>query len=122
MRRLAVFTYKLWSTPPKVKLYKAYVAGGSIGGMEDSDVLDTLRRAANRAGRQLASVRSEYRQGRIEGALPTDEAGNVRIVCRRHAEERAVALEDGRPECFDGDHPACESCAEDIAEGVIETW
>lgn len=90
--------------------------------MPASDVLETLRRAARRAGRQVANVRREYRQGRIEGSLPTDSTGNVRIVCRRYAEERAVQLEDGRPECFDGDHPACESCAEDIAEGVIETW
>ncbi|WP_259518544.1 hypothetical protein [Halanaeroarchaeum sp. HSR-CO] len=90
--------------------------------MPESDVLERLRRAARRAGRQVANVRREYQQGRIEGSLPTDSAGNVRIVCRRYAEERAVELEDGHPECYDDEHPACESCVEDIAEGVIETW
>ncbi|AKH96673.1 DUF7091 family protein [Halanaeroarchaeum sulfurireducens] len=90
--------------------------------MQDSDVLDTLRRAARRAGQQVASARQEYRRGRIEGSLPTDPEGRARIVCRRAAEQRAVRIEDGQPACFEAGHPACESCAADVEEGVIETW
>ena len=91
-------------------------------GMPDSDVFDAIRRLAKRAGEQVETARTEYRRGRIEGALPTDDEGRVRLVCRRHAEKRAVHLEDGRPECFESDHPACESCAADVDEGVVETW
>ncbi|MFW5937844.1 MAG: DUF7091 family protein [Halanaeroarchaeum sp.] len=90
--------------------------------MQESDVLDTLRRVARRAGEQVASAKREYRNGRIDGSLPNDSKGRARIVCRRAAEERAVAVEDGRPACFEASHPACQSCVADIEEGVIETW
>ena len=33
-----------------------------------------------------------------------------------------VIVEDGVPECYEEDHPACESCVQDIADGVVETW
>ncbi|MFB6070182.1 MAG: hypothetical protein ABEJ76_04095 [Halanaeroarchaeum sp.] len=90
--------------------------------MHDEGVLGALARAARSAGRQVEAARAAYVRGRAEGSLPTDDAGRVRIVCRRHAEERAVHLEDGTPECHESDHPACESCAADVLEGVIETW
>lgn len=90
--------------------------------MEDSDGLDSVRRFARRAGREVADVRRAYRQGRVEGALPTDEEGRVKIVCRLEAERRAVELVDGRPECYERERPACESCLDDLEAGVIETW
>lgn len=93
-----------------------------IGSMLEPDVLDSVRRVARRAGREVADARRAYRQGRVEGALPTDDDGRVKIVCRRDAERRAVQLVDGRPDCFDGEHPACESCLGDLEAGVIETW
>ena len=75
------------------------------------------------AGRQLAEVREAYETGRRTAQLPRDEDGNVRIVCRRYAEKRAVDLDEaGRPDCFDPDHPDCRGCAEDVREGVVETW
>lgn len=90
--------------------------------MQESDVLETLRRVARRAGEQVASAKREYRRGRIAGSLPKDAEGRARIVCRRYAEQRAVAVEEGRPSCFEANHPACEGCVADIEEGVIETW
>ncbi|MFB6133931.1 MAG: hypothetical protein ABEJ55_02975 [Halanaeroarchaeum sp.] len=90
--------------------------------MLEPHVLDSVRRVARRAGREVADARRAYRRGRVEGALPTDDEGRVKIVCRLNAEPRAVALEAGRPECYDGGHPACESCLGDIEAGVIETW
>lgn len=52
-----------------------------------------------------------------------DEAGNAHIVCRRHAERRAVPIdEEGHPPCFDPDHQDCRGCVEDIRDGLIETW
>lgn len=83
------------------------------------------------AGRRYAEVRNAYRDGHNEGGgdsdgefdLPHDDEGKARIVCRRHAEKRAVAVDDdGRPACFDPDHPDCQGCAEDVREGVVETW
>jgi hypothetical protein len=45
------------------------------------------------------------------------------MVCRRHAERRAVELDaDARPICFEADHPDCEGCVEDIRAGRVETW
>jgi hypothetical protein len=29
---------------------------------------------------------------------------------------------DGEPACYDGDHPDCRGCAEDVREGYVETW
>lgn len=84
-----------------------------------------VRRTLRRAGRQYAQSRRAYAAGRREasGDLPTDEAGRARIVCRRHAEQRAVRIDDeGRPDCFDRDHRDCRGCAEDVRAGRIETW
>lgn len=89
-----------------------------------------LRSKLRDAGRRYAETRHAYREGRetIGDAsapvdLPRDEGGRARIVCRRHAEKRAVSLDDdGRPACFDGDHPDCQGCAEDVWDGTVETW
>jgi hypothetical protein len=55
--------------------------------------------------------------------LPQDDEGRARLVCRRHAERRAVSLDDAaRPECFDPDHKDCRGCVEDVRDGVVETW
>ena len=87
-----------------------------------------VRRTLRDAGRQYAEARREYGAGRSESSgeqfgLSTDERGRARLVCRRHAERRAVAVDDeGRPACFDSDHPDCRGCAEDVREGVVETW
>ena len=85
--------------------------------------------AMRSAGRRYEEARRAYRDGR-EGTpaspgddLPRDDADRARIVCRRHAEQRAVSVDgDGRPACFDSDHPDCRGCAEDVREGVVETW
>jgi hypothetical protein len=85
-----------------------------------------VRTTFRRAGRRYAEARRAYREGRDHSTafdLPTDDEGRARLVCRRHAERRAVAVDAaGRPACFEADHPACEGCAEDVREGVVETW
>jgi hypothetical protein len=82
-----------------------------------------LRTTMRSAGRRFAAARRAYRAGRRAADLPTDDEGRVRIVCRRHAERRAVALDDaGRPACYEAGHPDCEGCVEDVREGVVETW
>ncbi|MFD1570627.1 DUF7091 family protein [Halorubrum laminariae] len=92
-----------------------------------------VRRRLREAGRQFEAAKRAYREGRDDPAgsasgaarydLPVDDKGGARIVCRRHAEHRAVAVDDaGRPTCFDSDHPDCEGCAEDVRDGVVETW
>jgi hypothetical protein len=82
-----------------------------------------VRTTFRSAGRRYAEARKAYREGRDTPALPRDEEGRVRIVCRRAAERRAVALDDaGRPECYEAGHPDCEGCVEDVHEGVVETW
>jgi len=88
---------------------------------------DRVRRFVSKtlrgAGRQLEEARQAYQEGRTTGSIPRDEDGNVRIVCRRYAERRAVDLDaDGRPECFDAGHPDCEGCAEDVRDGRVQTW
>lgn len=80
------------------------------------------RRAARSVGRQLAEARREFQTGRSESRLPTDDAGRAKLVCRRYAEKRAVHLEDGVPECYESDHPACQGCAADVQDGSVETW
>lgn len=81
-----------------------------------------LRRAFRSAGRQVEQARRAYHEGRGFD-LPTDEEGRTKIVCRRYAEKRAVEVDsEGRPECFDAEHPACQGCVEDIRDGVVETW
>jgi hypothetical protein len=82
-----------------------------------------VRTTARAAGRRYAEARRAYREGQTSVDLPRDEEGNARIVCRRAAERRAVALDEaGRPTCFESGHPDCEGCLEDVREGVVETW
>ncbi|CCQ33540.1 hypothetical protein HLRTI_000228 [Halorhabdus tiamatea SARL4B] len=84
-----------------------------------------LRSSLASAGRQLAEARRAYENAKQTARtdLPLSEDGRARIVCRRHAERRAVQVhEDGRPECFDAEHPDCQGCAEDVRAGTIETW
>jgi hypothetical protein len=89
-----------------------------------------VRTTFRTAGRRYAEARSAYHEGRDsadggsdEFDLPRDDEGNARLVCRRYAEKRAVAVDaEGHPACFDPDHPDCQGCAEDVREGVVETW
>lgn len=92
-----------------------------------------IRQKLREAGRQFEEAKRAYAEGRGDpdgdaaGAkrydLPTDEDGRARIVCRRHAERRAVSVDTaGRPSCFDSGHPDCEGCAEDVRDGFVETW
>ncbi|MEF8783035.1 MAG: hypothetical protein V5A39_06545 [Haloarculaceae archaeon] len=94
--------------------------------MTDPDRLSRFVRTKVRgAGRQYERAKRAYGSARESALadLPTDDEGRARIVCRRHAEQRAVPLEEGaRPACFDPDHPDCQGCLEDIREGRIETW
>lgn len=94
--------------------------------MTDPDRLSRFVRTKLRgAGRQYEEARKAFRGAR-QGTLadlPLDEAGQARIVCRRHAERRAVHVDDeGRPECYEDGHPDCDGCVEDIADASIETW
>ncbi len=84
-----------------------------------------LRSKFRSAGCQWAKARQAYNDSKNASSLdlPTDEAGNTRIVCRRHAERRSVPVdENGYPPCFDPDHQDCRGCVEDIHDGLIETW
>ncbi|MFB6219772.1 MAG: hypothetical protein ABEH77_11480 [Halobacteriaceae archaeon] len=95
------------------------------GNDEASDLPDRVARAVRGAGRRFEETRRAYRAGRGlgEADLPGDEAGRARIVCRRHAERRAVFLDgEACPECYEAGHPACEGCVEDIRLGQVETW
>jgi hypothetical protein len=77
------------------------------------------------ANRQIDEAREAYRnaQDTVLADLPRDEYGRAKIVCRRYVDRRAAPIDrEGRPKCFDSDHPACEGCVEDIREGTIETW
>ncbi|CAJ53359.1 uncharacterized protein HQ_3262A [Haloquadratum walsbyi DSM 16790] len=56
-------------------------------------------------------------------ALPCNETGQARIVCRRDAEKRAVRIDtEAHPACFESGHPDCEGCVRDIRSGIVETW
>jgi hypothetical protein len=96
------------------------------GGEDDDRFERFVRTTFRRAGRRYAEAKRAYRDGRdwsTQFGLPTDDEGRARIVCRRHAERRAVQVgREGRPDCFEAGHVDCEGCAEDIREGVIETW
>jgi hypothetical protein len=94
-----------------------------------------FRRAARIAGRTFEQARSgevveeareSYEAGKTAATLPdlpTNDDGEARIVCRRHAERRAVELDaKGRPECYESGHTDCEGCVEDVADGRVETW
>lgn len=99
----------------------------------DDQLERAIRQRLRNAGRQFEAAKRAYAEGRDdpEGSasstarydLPIDEDGRAQIVCRRHAEYRAVSVDDtGRPTCFESGHPDCEGCAEDIRDGVVETW
>jgi len=82
-----------------------------------------VRTTFRSAGRRYAEARKAYREGRDASDLPRDDEGRVRLVCRREAERRAVALDaESRPACYEAGHPDCEGCVEDVREGVVETW
>ncbi|NHN46689.1 hypothetical protein G9464_03645 [Halostella sp. JP-L12] len=82
-----------------------------------------IRSTARKAGKQFGEAKRAYRSARIQYGLPTDDAGRAKIVCRRYAEKRTATIDDrGRPACYEGGHPDCEGCAEDVREGRIETW
>jgi len=77
------------------------------------------------AGRQLQEAKTAYADAKrsARADLPQTDDGKARIVYRRYAERRAVALDDeGRPACFDPDHPDCQGCAEDVQDGTVEIW
>lgn len=83
-----------------------------------------LRSKIREAGRRYERTRSSHQDGRSSDPdVPYDESGRARIVCRRYAEKRAVALDsESRPVCYDADHPDCEGCVEDLHAGTIESW
>jgi len=92
-----------------------------------------IRQQLRKAGKQFEEAKRAYSDAKDDPAgdaagaerydLPTDDEGRARIVCRRHAERRSVPVdEEGRPSCFEGGHPDCEGCAEDVREGFVETW
>ncbi|MEF8975566.1 MAG: hypothetical protein V5A21_04965 [Halapricum sp.] len=92
----------------------------------DDDRLERFLRAKLRsAGEQVAQAQNAYKRARNAAKLdlPVDDEGNARIVCRRYAERRAVAMDtDRKPECFEAGHPDCEGCVEDIRDGRVESW
>ena len=94
--------------------------------MTDSDRLTRFLRAqVNSAGRQYEEARQAFLEARNEATSETDDGDlpTARIVCRRHAEKRAVRVdEEGHPGCYDADHPDCQGCVEDIRDATIETW
>lgn len=93
--------------------------------MDEGRLERFLRAKLRSAGEQYGEARDAYRSGKLTATaeIPTDEAGRARIVCRRHAERRAVAVDGaGRPECFEAGHADCEGCAEDVRDGRVETW
>lgn len=72
---------------------------------------------------QLGEAAAAFKNARGASALPEDEEGRVKLVCRRHAERRAVPLDDvGRPSCYEKGHPDCEGCLEDVRDGTVETF
>jgi len=92
-----------------------------------------LRRRVRELGRRFERSKRAYERGKADTdpgrsgvdryGLPTDDDGNARIVCRRHAERRAVGVDDdGRPACFEPGHPDCEGCRDDVRDGIVETW
>ncbi len=96
--------------------------------MSDDDRLGRfLRTKLRSAGREYERARRAFAAGKAAGG-PGDEDDAIdedraRIVCRRHAERRAVPLDTaGRPACFEAGHADCEGCVEDLREGRIETW
>ncbi len=88
-----------------------------------SERLRELGRQYERARRAYADGKETSQRAAVLDKLPVDDADRAKIVCRRHAEKRAVKLDvDGKPACFDPDHTDCVGCLEDIRDGMIETW
>ena len=97
----------------------------SVGVSNRRRIERLVRRKLHSAGRQFEEAKRAYADAKTAtlADLPTDEAGRGKIVCRRHAEKRAVSIDtEGRPECYDPEHPDCRGCVEDIRDGQIETW
>lgn len=93
--------------------------------MDDGRIRRFVETTIRSAGRQYEEARRAYSDAKRSALadLPLDEQGRAKLVCRRHAEKRAVSLdEQGRPACFDADHQDCVGCAEDVRDGVVETW
>jgi hypothetical protein len=104
---------------------KVLFTSGTTRGMTDSDKLTQfLRSQAKSAGRQYEEARRAFREAREEASSGDNgDHPMARIVCRRHAEQREVGIDQaGRPDCFEAGHPDCEGCAEDVRAGRIETW
>jgi len=105
---------------------KIDLVAATIEGMADDDRVERFITGALRSvGNQLSEAKRAFGDSKraAEAGLPRDADGRARIVCRRHAERRAVSLDSAaRPECFDPDHPDCQGCVEDIADDSIETW
>lgn len=98
------------------------------GGM-DERFEEFVRDRLRDLGKQYERTRRAYSEGKgdtekpADAALPLDESGRAKLVCRRYAEKRAIALdEEGRPACFEAGHTDCVGCVEDIRDGTIETW
>ena len=92
-----------------------------------------IRQQLRKAGKQFEEAKRAYTEGKGDPDgdnagtaaydLPSDDTGRAQIVCRRYAERRAVTVDgEGRPACFAADHADCAGCAEDVREGVVETW
>jgi hypothetical protein len=93
--------------------------------MVDDRIERVLRQKLRSAGKQVGEARQAYTNAKraSQADLPFDEEGKARIVCRRHAERRAVELDaEGRPACFDASHQDCQGCVEDVRAGDVETW
>lgn len=101
------------------------MAGDPTADMGNRDRLVRLLRTKLRsAGRTAEEARRAYEAGKSHGRadLPTDGEGRAQIVCRRHAEKRAVELDWPYPACYEAGHHDCEGCVEDVREGRVETW
>jgi hypothetical protein len=144
IRRLVGLWYKPSRTRVKVKTGRRQRPGQGTGGRRrggvvrggfvpatpttgmDQDRLSRFLRAKLRAaGEQYGEAAEAYRRAKNAAAvdLPVDDDGRAKLVCRRHAERRAVAVNtEGRPSCYDAGHPDCEGCVEDIEDGYVETW
>lgn len=84
---------------------------------------ERYEQARGSTNEQLSDAREAYQAAKNAHSLPSDEAGRVKIVCRRYAEQRATKLDDEyRPACYEATHPDCEGCVEDVYDGRIETW
>lgn len=71
---------------------KALFAASQSTGMTDSDKLSRFLRAqVQNAGRQYEEARQAFQEAREETTDETDDSDlpTARIVCRRHAEQRA---------------------------------